>query len=137
MAKRTCFQKIKSNRSYTVEEAANVLLVGQQTVRAWTKAGLPTLSDRRPILILGSALRKYLKERAVKAKQPIAEDEFYCMSCKAPRKPMGMMVDFVVISDSKGRIVGICDVCEGTCSRIVSRAKLPELSRIFDVAHSS
>lgn len=69
MAKRISFQKVKSNQTYTVEEAADVLTVTQQTVRTWIKAGLPALCARRPLLILGFEMRIFLQARADNAKQ--------------------------------------------------------------------
>ena len=51
---------VKIHRSYTVEEAANLLAVHKSTVREWIKRGLPTSDDRRPTIILGRELAAFL-----------------------------------------------------------------------------
>ena len=134
MAKRYKIQSIRIHQSYEVPELANLLMCTQQTVRAWIKGGLQVLSARRPILILGFELRKYLKDRDAKAKRPTALGEFYCMRCRKPEKPYGMLVDYIPINESKGRLVALCSVCETTCSRFASKASLPELSQDFEIA---
>lgn len=105
----------------------------QQTVRAWIKDGLTALETQRPALILGCELREYLKDRQAKAKRPTALGEFYCMRCRKPQKPFGMLVDYIPINESKGRLVALCGVCETTCNRFATKASLPELSQIFEI----
>jgi excisionase family DNA binding protein len=57
------YRRVKIHRSYAVEQAARRLGVHKNTVRAWIKVGLPTIDDRRPILILGSDLIAFLRAR--------------------------------------------------------------------------
>jgi len=133
MAKRYKIQSIRIHQSYEVAELADLLMCTQQTVRAWIRDGLPVLSAQRPILILGFELRKYLKDRDAKAKRPTALGEFYCMRCRKPRKPFGMLVDYIPINESRGRLVALCSVCETTCSGFATKASLPELSRVFEI----
>ena len=134
MAKRYKTQSIRIHQSYEVAELADLLMCTQQTVRAWIRGGLPVLSAQRPILILGFELRKYLKDRYAKAKRPTALGEFYCMRCRKPQKPFGMLVDYIPINENRGRLAALCSVCETTCSRFASKASLPELSRVFEIA---
>jgi len=95
---------------------------------------LLVLNDQRPTLILGFVLREFLTARAKAAKRPCAEGEMYCMRCRTPQKPLGMMVDYVPISSSQGRLVALCAVCECVCASIASAASLPQLSQIWDIA---
>ena len=64
------YRLVKINRNYTVEETSNLFGIHKNTVRAWIRAGLETINDKRPILILGLDLASFLKERRAKNKQP-------------------------------------------------------------------
>ena len=54
-------RRIKTLRSYTIEETARTLDVHRNTVRHWIKDGLPVIDRRRPALILGSHLAEFLE----------------------------------------------------------------------------
>lgn len=56
-------RRVKIHPSYTVDEAARLFGVHKNTVRAWRKSGLQTIDDRRPILVLGRHLAKFLHDR--------------------------------------------------------------------------
>ena len=111
-----------------------MLNAAPQTVRGWIKDGLPVLFTQRPMLILGFELKAYLDNRQETAKQPTVLGEMYCMSCRKPRKPLGMMADYVPKTTTTGRLEALCGVCEGVCIRFTSKASLPDLSRILDIA---
>jgi DNA-binding XRE family transcriptional regulator len=134
MARRYKIQSIRIHQAYDVPDVADLLGLTQQTVRAWIRDGLPVLATQRPVLVLGYELRKYLKDRDANAKRPTALGEFYCMRCRKPRKPFGMLVDYIPINESKGRLVALCSVCETTCNRFATKASLPELSGVFEIA---
>ncbi len=134
MAKRPNPRAIKAARTYTVEEAAIALGVSIGTVRTWVKSGLPLMKSQRPFLILGEALRDFLESRAKAKKAPLKPDQLYCLSCKAARKPMGGMVDCIPQSPKTARLFGLCEVCGGTCNRMISNAKIDHFSQIFEVA---
>lgn len=133
MAKRPNPRSIKAARTYTVEEAAQALEVSIGTVRSWVKSGLPLMRSRRPFLILGEALRDFLEDRAKRSKVPLHPDQLYCFTCKAGRTPMGLMVDCVPQTPKTARLLGLCDVCGGTCNRMISRSKIDRFSEIFCV----
>jgi len=133
MAKRPNPRAIKASRTYTVEEAAIALGVSVGTVRAWVKSGLPIMKSQRPFLILGEALRAFLDSRAKARKAPLKADQLYCLRCKAARKPMGGMVDCIPQTLKTARLFGLCEVCGGTCNRMVGTTKIDQFSRIFEV----
>lgn len=134
MAKRVDARCIKSARSYSIPEAAALLGCSVGTVRNWVREGLRILDRQRPHLIVGDDLKTFLGERRVKRKSRLGPAELYCLSCKAPRQPLGMMADVVHQSATTSRLVGLCEACGGTCNRMISNRQLAEVARIFDVA---
>lgn len=137
MAKRVSTRRIKLHRHYTYESAADVMGVSVQTVRSWRPQGLAVLADKKPHYILGVALIEFLARRQVKRSVRLATDQLLCFTCRKPQRPYGMMVDYVAINETRGRIVALCEVCEGRCQRFVSEKALAELDRIFEIARRS
>jgi hypothetical protein len=76
---------IKIHRSYTVDETARNLKVAKVTVRRWIKNGLPALTERRPIIILGSDLAQFLSTS--EPRQTCQPHECYCVNAVALRSP--------------------------------------------------
>lgn len=127
-------KKIKAARSYTIPEVAEVLGCTTRTVRNWAVMGLRVLTENRPYLIVGDELKKFLADQSASKKVKLAPNELYCLSCKAPRQPLGMMVDEIRQTGTNSRLVGLCEVCGGTCNRMISARALYEFARIFDIA---
>jgi len=134
MAKRPNPRAIKAARTYTIEEAALALGVSIGTIRSWVKSGLPLMNSRRPFLILGDALRTFLEDRTKGAKTRLQPDQLYCFTCKVARKPWGLAVDCIPQTPKTARLLGLCEVCGGTCNRMISRSKIDQFSQIFSVA---
>ena len=119
-ARAICGARLKKHRTYTVEEAADTLGVTQQTVRTWLKTGgLSALTKKRPTLILGDVLKTWLKGRDDKRRRPMAADEVFCLTCKAPRKPDPELVEYKPQTETNGRVHALCPVCGGLCARII------------------
>jgi hypothetical protein len=114
----------KSHRNYTVEEAARLWGVHRHTVRSWLKAGLQAIDGRRPTLILGSELRRFLVSRRAARKRPTPLGMIYCLRCREPRPPAGGIADYEPRTPGAGDLVGICPVCEAMLYRRVNLAKL-------------
>jgi len=133
MAKRISLRRVRTNQPYTVDELADAVAVTPPTVRGWIDAGLTTIDGDRPAIIMGFHALKFLKQRQSSIKQPMAPDEFYCFRCKVPRRPSGLMADYVA-SPTGGRLVALCEVCEGVCNRRISAAQLVEIAAILDIA---
>lgn len=134
MARRYNPKAVKIHNSYSIEEAANALGVTVQTIRAWAKKGLPILKAQRPFLILGCELRDYIEQRLDNSRVSLAAGEFYCLSCRKPTAPFGMMADYIASNASRGRLEALCSICECKCSRLTSKARLPEFASIMDIA---
>lgn len=117
----------KIHRNYTVEEVAELYGVFKGTVRAWIKAGLPVLNDKRPMLILGSNLVAFHQARRTKNKQQCKPGEMYCVRCRTPKKPAGDMADYQIITDKIGNLEAICPDCDKIMNRRVSLSKLEQV----------
>jgi hypothetical protein len=123
----------KIHRSYTVEEIAKLYGVHRNTVRAWIGRGLPTIDQRRPVLVLGSHLADYLRERRTANKRPCGPGEIYCLRCREPRSPAGGVVRYHPLTPTQGNLVGVCGCCGAGLNRRVSVAKLPLVQEVLSV----
>jgi hypothetical protein len=123
----------KIHRNYTVEEIANLFDIHRNTVRNWIKQGLPTTDRRSPLLILGRDLAAFLQRRRQQAKQTCQPGEIYCVCCRMPQKPAGLMADYVPTTAKLGKLIGICPSCERLIRRPVSLAKLAQVRGDLDI----
>ena len=124
---------VKINRSYSVEEVAKAFGVHRNTVRHWVKDGLPTIDDRRPMLVQGRQLVAFLNTRRSTNKRPCLPGEIYCVRCRAPRAPAGGMADYKPLTARLGNLTGICPCCESMMYRRVNLAKLVQVSSDLDI----
>ena len=86
MAKRLQNPRLaKKNRSYKVDEIADLYGTHKNTVLNWIKQGLPTFDNKRPLMILGIELNAFHAKRKVQNKHPCMPNEIYCMKCKIPK----------------------------------------------------
>ena len=126
-------RRVKSLRSYTIEEAARLLDVHRNTIRYWIKDGLPVIDGARPLLILGSELAEFLARRRQARRQTCRPGEMFCLKCRKPREPAGSMADYVPSSPTAGALVGLCPVCGKWMNRRTSAARLPSMVGSLDV----
>ena len=126
-------RRVKIHRSYVVEEAACLLDVHKNTVRAWIKQGLPTINDKRPMLILGRDLSAFLQARRVKNKRPCKPGEIYCLRCRTPKIPACNMVDYHPHTETLGNLFGICPDCGSGMNRRINLAKLDQIRGEMDI----
>ena len=115
---------VKIHRNYSVEETARLFGLHKNTVRNWLKQGPPAIDDRRPILVLGRELSRFLYERWQKAKQSCGPGRIFCIACRAPKIPAGKMADCTVTSPLSGTLCGICPDCGRLIYRRVNLAKV-------------
>jgi hypothetical protein len=114
----------KIHRNYTVEEVAQLYGLLKNTIRNWLKQGLATIDERRPRLILGRDLRRFLHERREKAKQVCGPGQLFCIACRAPKVPAGMMAECIQTGPRSGNLCGICPDCERLIYRRVNLTKI-------------
>ena len=127
-------RRVKIHRSYTVEEAARLVRVHKNTVRVWIKAGLQTIDERRPTLILGRELARFLHERHQHTRQRCQPGQLYCVRCRAPKDPAARMAEYVPITPSSGNLKGRCGTCGTVMWRRVSLRNLTNVTGALDVA---
>lgn len=126
-------RRIKIHRSYTIAEAAEELGIHKNTMANWLRQGLKVIDGQRPILIHGAELRRFLSERRRERKSSCKSDEFWCLRCRAPRKPYGGLVDLIATPGAGGNLRGLCPECGCLMHRRASEAKLATVGAYFDV----
>lgn len=136
MTRRANPMAVKAALTYEVGEAAAALHKSPATIRNWIKDGLQVMASRKPNLISGAAIREYLQEKHKTAKCPLEPDELYCLSCRAGRRPLGMVVEAVANSSKTTRLNGVCDRCSAHASRIDSDSKIQSFARTFHFKES-
>jgi len=100
--------------SYTIKELPELLSVTEKTVGRWIDGGLKTLpGGKKPILILGSDLKEFLRDKDLKEKVKLKRSEFYCFHCKAARRAKRGSTKRL-----KNKKTGLCCVCNGKMCRI-------------------
>jgi hypothetical protein len=134
MAKQANPRKIKSNRTYSFEEAAHALSVAVVTVRGWEKQGLRVLKSQRPYLMMGQDIREFLEAKNRKRRRPMRQDQFYCLGCRRSQTPLGAMADFYQTTPRTGRLVALCPTCESEVHRFVGLRELPKFKEILEIA---
>lgn len=131
--RRAKWRSVKRHYNLTVEEAAKTLGVHKGTVRRWIKSGLPALTDRKPVLILGDDLIDWLKSRREKP-QRCGPDELYCLKCRTPRKPAGARAELHPSPNGGGNLKAQCDDCGTTMNRRIGSAQIDPLREHLSIA---
>lgn len=121
------------HRNYTVDEAARILGRDKGTIRRWIATGLPAMKDQKPHLILGTDLIEFLKKQR-RPKVRCGPGEFYCLRCRAPRKPALGMVEIRSRNVSSLNIRALCEACQAVMHRRVSQRQMPSFSANFEIS---
>jgi hypothetical protein len=131
-AKRINPNLIKTHFSYTASELAKRLGVHKNTVRNWTRAGLPALSGR-PLLYHGGAVRAFLAASNANRRRPCPPGIFYCFRCRDRRKPALGLVDYIDRPGGAGNLTAICESCGAIMNRRARRDALSAIMPGLDV----
>ncbi|MEO8581788.1 MAG: hypothetical protein ABI425_04435 [Patescibacteria group bacterium] len=119
-------RRIKTKKSYSSMELANLLSVHVQTVRSWASNGLEPLSPdvHRP-LFLGQTVKSYLSQLQNARKVKLQVGEFYCLRCRIAITPQSVIeVDrHVTIGKHKDSILltAHCPQCNCPVNKFSSR----------------
>lgn len=133
MSRRFNTNRIRRQLSYSIQEIGELLDVHKNTVRGWLRDGLPKTDDRKPYLIHGDDLRKFLNDRQKSRLRKCRVDEFYCLRCRTQRRSIGNLVDVRPRNAKTVMLSGICEVCETALNKVQSRKRLPEIVAAFDI----
>jgi hypothetical protein len=126
-------QRIRSSRSYTVNEAAWCLRVSPRTIYRWIDSGLATVDMQRPLLIHGGDLVSFVKAKLRNRKRKCPPAHLFCVRCREPRVPAGNMVDWLPRTPFTGLLCGICPSCGSLMHRAASAAKYEAIVRGLEV----
>lgn len=132
MPKQARLNAIKAFQCYTIEEAAEVTGVSPRTIRKWIEDGLPVMNGSRPALVRGDDLRDYIKAQRSKRSVKTHIDTFYCVRCRAERRPAGGWAE-CEIRNRRAKLTAFCEVCETVVSKPVKKVRIPEISRTLDL----
>jgi excisionase family DNA binding protein len=133
--RRPDWRRIKTLRSYTIQEAADTLRVHRNAVRHWIKkCGLPALADRRPHLIRGADLIEFLKGRRAARRTKCGSGQLFCLKCRLPRSPAAGLVEYRASAAGRGSLIGICTVCETIMRRFVSKDRADAILAEFSAS---
>lgn len=128
------YQRVRSNRPYTIVTLAELLEVNPATIRRWIKLhGLDSaITDtRRPIILNGAKIKDWMKARQADKRQPCAPNEMYCVRCKAPRRIKAETFHIFQRKASKLAAKGECEACGLTLQRFGSVANRAALEAVF------
>jgi len=124
-------RRVKKLRTYTIEEAAGLLSVHKNTIRAWMKAGLEPLDQRRPTLFVGGVLADFIRRCRDQARRPCPPGHFYCLKCKVARRPAGGLVEFQAPNGSTNRNAqALCCECLTLMNRRMCEHEITEICRM-------
>jgi hypothetical protein len=124
-------RRIRVTTTYSVPEIAALFSVHRNTVFRWIKYGMTPLDDSRPVLVHGSEIHRYLKQRRLRRKSTCAHNEMLCFRCRAPRRALA---DTVVISQQSAQTVtfkGVCSTCGCTMFRAGAAKNLHSYEESF------
>lgn len=125
MAKRVPYWRVKTHRPYTPFEAAEALGVHRQTVIRWVSGkGLPADISKRPWLIEGRDLRRFLGDRQAGRKCKLDLHTFYCFGCHDARPAAAKLADYTQQTTTGGMMTAICETCGTIMNKAVKRADL-------------
>ncbi len=108
-------QKIYTHRSYTIKELSDALSVDEKTCFRWIEEGMKTIPGcKKPILIKGRDIKKFLNNRKMKKKIKLNRSQFLCLTCK--KASYAKRGSIRVVGKKK---LALCRVCNGKMSRII------------------
>jgi hypothetical protein len=108
-------QKINKHRCYTIKELSDVLDISPKTCFRWIADGLPVLDEsKKPVFIMGSAVKEYLQRKSSAKKCPLKRKQFYCMHCKGATYAKRGSAKIIT-----GKKLARCRVCNHKISRTI------------------
>jgi hypothetical protein len=119
------WQRIKTNRPYTLEKFAALYGLHPATVRRWIKLGglsIAIIDQTRPMLLSGAKARHWMKAQQTDRSQKCGPNEIYCVACKTPQTVAPETVQIITHNSPKITLTGGCDGCGRTLHRFDTEA---------------
>lgn len=135
MPKRVSTRRIKANRHYQYDEAAEALELTYQTLRSWRVKGLPVMTGGRPHLILGEDLIAFVKAQQRPCLK-MAPDQLRCFKC-GPTRALDRVVFYTAYTPQRGQLEAVCEVCEGPSFRFAGASSLAEKAQFFEIVRDN
>lgn len=118
---------IKSRRSYNATEMASLLNIDRKTCQRWIKQdGLKVIEKDVNPLVMGKALKIFLKDKMEKRRFNLSENEFFCVKCHKPVKARISTEKIIKTGKRIGKNgleqfkkIGICEVCNTGVNRFL------------------
>ncbi len=112
-------RKVSKHQAYTIKELSDLVSMSQKTCWRWIEQGLATVpGSQKPILIRGDEVQKFIRNKNSGAKVKMKRHEFYCFTCKHPRRAKRGSIS---ISGNTKR--GLCSVCNGKMCKTIHPIK--------------
>jgi len=118
------WRRIKTHRTYSINDLERELSLHGNTIRNWVRGGLVPVDGKRPYLFRGAVVIDFLRARRSSAKRPMRIGEIYCLGCREPKAPAGGMADLTPLTETTGNLCGICPDCDRLIYRQVNMAIL-------------
>lgn len=135
MRRKPNWRAVRKHRPYRIDQAARTLGVCKATVRRWIKNGLPTIADKKPMLILGRDLIA-LGQAKRRCKQPCGPGEFYCFICREPSSAAFGECEIIHSTPTSINLRALCATCATVMHKRVSLRKLAVLETILTIQNS-
>jgi hypothetical protein len=112
-------RRVSQHRSYTIKELSDLIGMSEKTCLRWIEQGLAIVpGSHKPILVLGSEMKKFIRNKSSRAKIKLKRHEFCCFTCKLPRRAKRGSIS--VLENMKK---GLCSVCNGKMSKTIHPIK--------------
>lgn len=128
------WQRIKTNRPYTLEGLAALYSLHPATVRRWIKHGglsVAVIDQTRPMLLSGAETRLWMKAQQDNRRQECGPSEMYCVGCKSPQTVAPETVQIIAQKPPKITLTGDCGGCGRTLRRFDTEANRNALTDSF------
>lgn len=139
MSKNYLLKNIMTRESYTSKRIAQDLGVHPRTVQGWFQEGLQPIENKKPFLVMGYELKRFLEQKLKKRKTSLQPEEFYCTKCREAVRPTDNDVWIEISERTIGNqgframtVKGICENCNSKINRFSHTGKLEEVKQTFN-----
>lgn len=120
----------KATKMYSVSEICDLLGVCKETAQRWFRKGLTPIDNKKPYLVKGFELRRFLKVKEKKIGKSKA-NEICCLKCRRNVVPRGSVVSIHRINDKRMNIKGVCPHCGSVVQKLQSISQFENIKKNF------